>query len=408
MGKRGKFISVPQHDGSRFVCAAWATHHRIEKEIADHVFLGTEGSDEKGDVVALSRYDWDADVLSEPKTDFPLEDGTPLRIAVHPGGDGAIISFAESCSLFEWEEWDDDDIRSSKGRFELELKLIPAIRQLGGLENVGPQNCLTFSCDGSFLATGGEDGHVRVFEWPTMDIVLDIPNAHKFVKDMDISLDSAFLSTTSDNSPCRIWDISAGSGLLMTLPYEEGENFGFCRFSRDGMKPFLFISVTTKEQDGLVSVWDLATWRRLGAKKFLDEPITSMAISHHGKRLAIGSQTGDISIIEVKKMEVHQRIRFAHLQSINYLEFSPNDKAILSLATDCSSRVSAVDLSHEWKEWQLYLVLALMVLVSMFLFYLLYEFGDSFWQFPMGKDQPHRPPREALGYDDLVDYKTDL
>lgn len=60
------------------------------------------------------------------------------------------------CSLFEWEEWDDDDIRSSKGRFELELKLIPAIRQLGGLENVGPQNCLTFSCDGSFLATGGE------------------------------------------------------------------------------------------------------------------------------------------------------------------------------------------------------------------------------------------------------------
>lgn len=73
MGKRGKFISVPQHDGSRFVCAAWATHHRIEKEIADHVFLGTEGSDEKGDVVALSRYDWDADVLSEPVgSSFPV------------------------------------------------------------------------------------------------------------------------------------------------------------------------------------------------------------------------------------------------------------------------------------------------------------------------------------------------
>ncbi|KAL2613248.1 hypothetical protein R1flu_024940 [Riccia fluitans] len=397
----------PSKDGSLYVCGAWATHHRIEKEIADHVFLGRLANEEKEPGLVLSRYDSHAGTLSKPKAEFLTEDGAPLKIAVHPGGDGVIVSFEDSCSMYEWEEFDENDIRSAKGSLELRLKLAAAERLIGGLEDVGRQRCLTFSQDGSFFASGGEDGCIRVFEWPTMDVILDIPRAQQNIKDMDISLDSAFLATTSENSPCRIWDISSGSGLLNTLPYETGEKFGFCRFSRDGMKPFLFVTMT-KDKSGYVGVWDMATWKRLGSKKFQDEPITALATSHHGKRLAIGSQTGDISIIEVNKMEVHQRVRFAHLASVQSLEFAPNDKAILSLSVDSSARVSPIDLSHEWKEWQVWLVLAAMMVGSMFLFYMLYAFGDSFWQFPMGRDQPFRPPREALGYDDLVDYKTDL
>ncbi|KAL3679783.1 hypothetical protein R1sor_022739 [Riccia sorocarpa] len=394
----------PSKDGSLYVSGAWATHHRIEKEIADHVFLGRLATEDKEPGLVLSRYDSKAGTLSSAKAEFLLEDGAPLKMAVHPAGDGVIISFADSCSMFEWEDYDENDIRSAKGSLDVRLKLVPAERVLSGLEDVGPQSCLTFSQDGSFFASGGEDGGIRVFEWPTMDVILDVPKAQQNFTDMDISLDSAFLATTSENSPCRVWDISSGSGLLSTLPYEAGEKFGFCRFSRDGMKPFLFVTIT-KDTRGYIGVWDMATWKRLGTKKFQEEPITAFATSHHGKRLAIASQTGDISFIEVSKMEVHQRLRLAHIASINYLEFSPNDKSILSLSVDHSARVSPIDLSREWKEWQVWLVLAGMMATSMVLFYMLYAFGDSFWQFPMGRDQPFRPPREALGYDD---YKTDL
>jgi hypothetical protein len=30
-----------------------------------------------------------------------------------------------------------------------------------------------------------QDGHLRVFEWPSLKIVLDQPDAHKSIKDMD-------------------------------------------------------------------------------------------------------------------------------------------------------------------------------------------------------------------------------
>lgn len=95
------------------------------------------------------------------------------------------------------------------------MKLL--IKELPSLKDVGPQSCLTFSVDGSKLATGGvvrknllssswnsffflkkwggfilisnclhlQDGHLRIFEWPSLRPILDEPNAQKSVRDMD-------------------------------------------------------------------------------------------------------------------------------------------------------------------------------------------------------------------------------
>uniref|UniRef100_M1BN12 Nucleotide binding protein n=1 Tax=Solanum tuberosum TaxID=4113 RepID=M1BN12_SOLTU len=56
------------------------------------------------------------------------------------------------------------------------------------LQDVGPQKCMAFSVDGSKLAIGGVDGHFRLFEWPTMRIIVDEPKAHKSFRDMDFSV----------------------------------------------------------------------------------------------------------------------------------------------------------------------------------------------------------------------------
>ncbi|KAI3941209.1 hypothetical protein MKX01_029783, partial [Papaver californicum] len=59
------------------------------------------------------------------------------------------------------------------------------VKDLPPLEGVGPQKCLAFSVDGDEFATGGEDGHLRVFEWPSLRILIDKPKAHKSFRDMD-------------------------------------------------------------------------------------------------------------------------------------------------------------------------------------------------------------------------------
>jgi len=123
---------------------------------------------------------------------------------------------------------------------EFSVRIIP--RDAPPLESVGPQKCLAFSTDGAKFAIGGEDGRLRIFHWPSMSVLLDEPKAHKSFRDMDISLDSEFLVSTSTDGSARIWKIEEGTPLV-NLTRSSDEKIECCRFSRDGMKPFLFCTV---------------------------------------------------------------------------------------------------------------------------------------------------------------------
>jgi len=123
---------------------------------------------------------------------------------------------------------------------EFSVRIIP--RDTPSLESVGPQKCLAFSTDGAKFAIGGEDGRLRIFHWPSMNVLLDEPKAHKSFRDMDISLDSEFLVSTSTDGSARIWKIEEGTPLV-NLTRSSDEKIECCRFSRDGMKPFLFCTV---------------------------------------------------------------------------------------------------------------------------------------------------------------------
>ncbi|KAL5976619.1 hypothetical protein ACLOJK_020952 [Asimina triloba] len=105
---------------------------------------------------------------------FELEDGRDVvSVAVHPSGDDVVCSTANGCILLELY-----------GREE-NLKFLK--KDLPPLHDAGIQKCLAFSVDGSRFATGGEDGHLRVFEWPSLRILLDEPSAHKSFRDLDFS-----------------------------------------------------------------------------------------------------------------------------------------------------------------------------------------------------------------------------
>ncbi|KAL5660121.1 hypothetical protein ACJX0J_027246, partial [Zea mays] len=82
------------------------------------------------------------------------------------------------------------------------------------LESIGPQKCLAFSTDGAKFAIGGEDGHLRIFHWPSIKVLLDEPKAHKSFRDMDTGLDSEFLVSTSIDGYARIWKIDEGAPLV--------------------------------------------------------------------------------------------------------------------------------------------------------------------------------------------------
>ena len=70
-----------------------------------------------------------------------------------------LCSFASDCRLFQLRRADGD-----------EVTVRAAEREIPALQGVGEQNCLVFSPDGSRVAAGGDDGHLRLIEWGTFNI----------------------------------------------------------------------------------------------------------------------------------------------------------------------------------------------------------------------------------------------
>lgn len=373
---------------SPITCTAWLPIPTTSADDSKLFVLGKSESKTDGTSgnLQLASYNFKTDEFvskgaEEEEAGEEGEERGPLCIAAHPGGDGVVVSFSTCCKYFEL-----DDLKS---------KLKVSDKVLSPLLGVGPQNCLTFSVDGCKLAAGGEDGHLRVFEWPSMQLLLDEPKAQSSFKDLDFSLDSAFLVSTSNAGPARVWDITK-TVPIATLTRDQGDSIDFCRFSQDGTKPFLFCTVTRGGKSS-IAVWNIATWKKLGQKKFFDKPISAFGISRNGKFLAIGSVDGDICIIEVQKMQVQHSIKRAHVgATVRSVEFSWNGRALLSMSDEWAARVNPIQCGSNWKDWQIYLVLLTMIFVSAVLFYIFFEHSDSFWNFPLGREQPARPPIEAI------------
>ncbi|KAI3880095.1 hypothetical protein MKX03_003916 [Papaver bracteatum] len=376
----------------KVTCASW-----IRRPENEHlVVMGKSRHGDSPSVLEIFSYDSKIISLSpSPKVVYECEDGNIVGVAVHPSGDEIVCSTTTGgCKLLEFQHKEED------------LKILA--KDLPPLEGVGPQKCLAFSVDGAKFATGGEDGHLRVFEWPSLRILIDEPKAHKSFRDMDFSLDSEFLASTSTDGSARIWNIEDGVPLT-TLTRNTDEKIECCRFSKDGTKPFLFCTVQ-KGNKGVTVVWSISTWERIGYKRLLGKSASVMSVSLDGKYLALGSKDGDMIVVEVNNMVISHVSKRLHLgTSIASLEFCPSergkgaDRVVVSTSTEWGTVVTKLNVAPEWKEWQIYLVLLGLFMASAVLFLIFFKNSDNFWNFPVGPNQPAKPRSGGIYHDSQSD-----
>ncbi|PVH31063.1 hypothetical protein PAHAL_9G048900 [Panicum hallii] len=223
----------------KVTCAAWIRRREDDGPPGVSrllVAFGRDATASSPPLVDLLEFDAGASALaSEPLVRVVVGEeaaDTPRTIAVHPGGRELVCATAKGCRVFKLLFRD------------FGIHLIP--NDASPIQSVGPQKCLTFSTDGTKFAIGGEDGHLRIFHWPSLNVILDEPKAHRSFRDMDISLDSELLVSTSNDGSARIWKIDEGSPLI-NLTKSLDEKIEYCRFSRDGTKPFLFCTLVKEE-----------------------------------------------------------------------------------------------------------------------------------------------------------------
>lgn len=294
---------------------------------------GGEGSTGIPNALVVSRFDFASNFLSdEPVEKHGTGDDLPYRMAVHPGGEGVICSFTKSCRWFEWDEFKIDDIKK--------LSVKASEKVLDQLEDVGQQLAVTFSHDGSLLAVGGEDGTLRAFKWPKMELILDAPKAHTSVKNLDFSPDGKFLVSVG-SGPGRVWDISS-SMAKASLPKENDEIFGFCRFSQNSDNDQVLYVTAMRDRGGYIVKWNTTTWKRISSKYVVRDPISAFDVSNNGKLLAIGTIQGDVLILNSSSMKVQTVVTKAHLGLVTALAFSNDSRALASASLDSSARVTLI------------------------------------------------------------------
>ncbi|KAF8407661.1 hypothetical protein HHK36_006796 [Tetracentron sinense] len=253
------------------------------------------------------------------------------------------------CRWFEWDAAEDTKIHK--------LGIKSSEKVLTQLEDVGQQLALTFNNQGSILAVGGEDpltwtvvggllpvpvqdGYLRVFKWPSMEVIFDKTDAHAAVKNLDFSLDGKFLVSLGSGGPCKVWDVTS-STIVASLPKENDEVFGFCKFSQSsGNNQILYITAM-RGQGGSIVSWNTTSWKRVGSKQVVRDPICAFDVSADGKLLAIGTIQGDILIMN-SNMRVQTVVRKAHLGLVTALMFSQDSRALVSTSLDSSARVTLI------------------------------------------------------------------
>ncbi|GKV00736.1 hypothetical protein SLEP1_g13376 [Rubroshorea leprosula] len=254
-------------------------------------------------------------------------------MTVHPRGDGIICGMQNCCRLFKWKECDEAEVHKPGVVPEKDVKDVKL------LENVGQQLALAFNCEGSRLAVGGEDGNLRVLEWPSMDIILNKAQDDSSIKDLNFSLDGKFLVSLGSGL-CRVWDVTS-SKVVTSLAKGNDEVFAFCRFSQINQNQVLYIAAVT-DKGGSILTWNTTSWRRTSSKRVVREAISAFNVSNDGRFLAVGTVEGDILIINSNSMRVQTTVRKAHLGLVTTVTFSHDSRALVSASLDSSARVTLI------------------------------------------------------------------
>lgn len=234
---------------------------------------------------------------------------------------------------------------------------------------------VTFSKDGRWLATGGYDGVVRVWEtatgremvqmahedrvsgvafspdgkrlvttsWDRTAQVWDVTTGRELarmehaglVSDMALSADGKWLVTSSWKNTVQVWETDTGRKIAQMIHDDE---VAAMTFSPDGRR------IATGDRNGTTRIWGTVSGKEI-TRMNLEDDVLSVAFSHDGKRLATGGYDKTARIWDVTTGQ--EIARMNHELSVLIVVFSPDDKWLATGSNDLTARVWEIATGRE-------------------------------------------------------------
>ncbi|MCY4403073.1 MAG: sigma-70 family RNA polymerase sigma factor [Candidatus Poribacteria bacterium] len=177
-------------------------------------------------------------------------------------------------TIFLWEVWEDE-----RRRVHTTLK--------GHTDKI---NVLALTPNGDTLASGSDDGTIRLWDTSAGTQISSIPSSKTDA--LAFSMDGKILASVNNFVSIQLWDV--GTGKQLTSLNGQNEVVTDLKFSSDNN------ILASGNLNGTIQLWDISTGKQLGLLKgHTSRRLINLVFSSDGKTLVSGGSDGDIFIWNV-------------------------------------------------------------------------------------------------------------
>mmetsp|Transcript_20018 Transcript_20018/g.31756 ORF Transcript_20018/g.31756 Transcript_20018/m.31756 type:complete len:902 (-) Transcript_20018:154-2859(-) len=367
-GERKQFlVPIPPSDGGACGCGATPEENTAIHMKADLPFFtgvglrsgrvalgGGGGMAGMGVGSGINIYDVRPDCALIPFATFNSNDKLVNCIAEHPCGselavsmEGAVFAFLISSigdSFDCIDSWtvipgaaastSDPQPKQTKGEDDEEEEL--------------PQvTALEFSPSGDMIATGGEDGKVRIWKYHSKQMlaILNVTAEGEDVTSIAFTRDSKRIITCSKSPSAGVWTIDGKLERKLALPPQlpEGCVFRHFRVVRSmrmtrfgGVEENIFgIATVNGPKDSFLVKTNIGgEWEPTGAVSVPGEVVTTCTVTSAGDQLALSTRTGTVMVYSCDSLECVKAIANCHGLPGTALCFTSNSEMLVSASMD--------------------------------------------------------------------------
>jgi WD40 repeat protein/Flp pilus assembly protein TadD len=197
---------------------------------------------------------------------------------------------------------------------------------------------VAFSPDGKYVASGGADGAVRVWDAAGVKPVRTLAGHQKQVYGVAFSPDGRRLASGGEDGTVRVWDVTSGKELI-SLRGHTHLVYGVA-FSPDGRR--LASGGGDNQGPGEAKVWDVREGREVFDLRGHTGQVNGVAFSPDGRRLASASLDGTIRVWDALTGQAVGTLQ-GHTSGVLCVAFRPDGRRLATGSFDYTVRLWDAD-----------------------------------------------------------------